>query len=76
VAYHKGDHPRVRLTENELDFQMLPIFDSLRVEDDEFRNLFREQLRQATNWDEHCSAAKAKELQKNCYEFVTSRTDC
>lgn len=49
TQYHKGDHPRVRLTENELDSQMLAIFDSLRVEDEDFRNLFREQLRQATN---------------------------
>ena len=47
--YHKGDHPRIRLTENALDQQMLAIFNSLRVEDDEFRDLFREQLRQATN---------------------------
>ena len=43
---------------------MLEIFDSLRVQDDEFRNLFREQLREATNWDERCSAARAKELQE------------
>lgn len=64
TKYHKGDHPRIRLTENELDQQMLSIFDSLRVEDDEFRDLFREQLRQATNWDERSSAAKAKELQE------------
>ena len=51
TQYHKGDHPRIRLTENELDAQMLAIFDTLRVEDDEFRDLFREQLRQATNWE-------------------------
>jgi DNA invertase Pin-like site-specific DNA recombinase len=63
TQYHKGDHPRVRLTENELDSQMLSIFDSLRVEDDEFRNLFREQLREATNWDQRSSAQKAKQLQ-------------
>lgn len=50
TQYHKGDHPRIRLTENELDSQMLAIFDTLRVEDAEFRDLFREQLRQATNW--------------------------
>ncbi|MCD0459530.1 recombinase family protein [Roseiconus lacunae] len=49
TQYHKGDHPRIRLTENQLDQQMLSVFDSLRVEDDEFRDLFREQLRQATN---------------------------
>ncbi|MEZ6134082.1 MAG: recombinase family protein [Pirellulaceae bacterium] len=64
TQYHKGDHPRIRLTENELDQQMLSIFDSLRIEDDEFRDLFREQLRQATNWDERSSAEKAKQLQE------------
>ncbi|MEZ5948752.1 MAG: hypothetical protein R3C12_05930 [Planctomycetaceae bacterium] len=30
---------------------MLAIFDTLRVEDDEFRIRFREELRQATNWE-------------------------
>lgn len=63
TQYHKGDHPRIRLTENELDQQMLSIFDSLRVEGDEFRDTFREQLRQATNWDERTSATRAKQLQ-------------
>src|SRR5690606_12812945 len=58
TQYHKGDHPRIRLTENELDAQMLAIFDTLRVEDDEFRIRFREELRQATNWDERSSASK------------------
>ncbi|XZE53553.1 hypothetical protein SH139x_005307 [Planctomycetaceae bacterium SH139] len=43
---------------------MLAIFDSLRVEDDEFRDTFREQLRQATNWDERSSATRAKQLQE------------
>lgn len=45
------DHPRIRLTEAELDVQMLALFDKLRVEDDEFRHTFREELRKATNWD-------------------------
>ena len=64
TQYHKGDHPRIRLTENELDSQMLAIFDTLRVEDAEFRDLFREQLRQATNWDQRTSAERAKALQQ------------
>ncbi len=51
TQYHKGDHPRIRLTENELDSQMLAIFDTLRIEDAEFRDIFREQLRKATNWE-------------------------
>lgn len=56
TQYDKGDHPRIRLTENELDAQMLAIFDNLRVEDDEFRIRFWEELRQATNWDQRSSA--------------------
>ncbi len=45
TQYHKGDHPRVRLTEADLDSQMLEIFDKLRVDDDEFRETIREELR-------------------------------
>lgn len=56
-------HPRIRLTEAELDVQMLALFDKLRVEDDEFRQLFREELRKVTNWDERSSAMTAKGLQ-------------
>ncbi|MEZ6131208.1 MAG: recombinase family protein [Planctomycetaceae bacterium] len=64
TQYHKGDHPRIRLTENELDAQMLAIFDTLRVEDAEFRYLFREQLRQATNWDQDSAISKVAQLQE------------
>ncbi|MCO6454889.1 MAG: recombinase family protein [Pirellulaceae bacterium] len=64
TQYHKGDHPRIRLTENELDAQMLAIFDTLRVEDAEFRDLFREQLRQATNWDQDSAISKVAQLQE------------
>ncbi len=63
TQYHKGDHPRVRLTEKELDAQMLAIFDTLRIEDEDFRDLFREQLRQATNWDQESSIERAEELE-------------
>ena len=64
TKYHKGDHPRIRLTEKTLDGQMLAFFDSLRVEDDEFRDLFREQLRQATNWDQESAIANVAQLQE------------
>ncbi|MDZ4687708.1 MAG: recombinase family protein [Planctomycetaceae bacterium] len=63
VKYHRGDHPRTRLTEGELDAQMLALFDTLRVKDDEFRQTFREELRKATNWDQRSSAEHAKALQ-------------
>ncbi|MEO2027223.1 MAG: recombinase family protein [Fuerstiella sp.] len=63
TQYHKGDHPRIRLTERELDSQMLAMFETLRVEDAEFRDTFREELRKCTNWDQRSSASRAKELQ-------------
>jgi site-specific DNA recombinase len=63
TQYHKGVHPRIRLTERELDSQMLAIFDTLRVDDADFRDTFREELRKCTNWDERTSATRAKELQ-------------
>lgn len=43
---------------------MLALFDKLRVEDDDFRQTFREQLRTATNWDQRSSANRAKQLQE------------
>ncbi len=64
-----GEDPRIRLTERQLDSQMLAIFDSLRVEDDEFRDTFREQLRQATNW-EFAQASKADGVLKNRHAEV------
>ena len=64
TKYHKGDHPRTRLTEGELDAQMFALFDKLRVEDAEFRDTFREQLRQATNWDQDHTIARAKKLEQ------------
>ena len=48
-GYHKGDHPRIRMAESELDEQMLALFDSMCVESDEFREEFREGLRSLTN---------------------------
>ena len=64
TQYHKGNHPRIRLTEKQLDSQMLAIFDTLRVEDEEFHDLFREQLRQATNWDQDGAISKVAQLQE------------
>ena len=70
TKYHKGDHPRTRLTEGDLDAQMLALFDKLRVEDAEFRDTFREQLRKVTNWDQDHTIARAKELEQ---ELATVR---
>jgi len=63
AQYHRGSHPRIRMTEAEFDEQMLALFDSLRVESDEFRDEFREGLRKSTNWDQQSARAKAEGLQ-------------
>lgn len=63
ARYHIGGHPRIRMTEAEFDEQILALFDSLRVESDEFREEFRNGLRQMTNWDQDASIQRAKSLQ-------------
>ena len=68
TQYHKGDHPRVRLTEKELDNQLLEAFKTMRIDDDEFRDKFREAFRQTTNSDQRASAQRAKELQQELIE--------
>lgn len=70
TQYHKGDHPRTRLTEGEMDAQILGLFDQLRVENAEFRQAFREELRKATNWDLGRSAVEDGELKRRHSEVV------
>ena len=41
AQYHKPGHPRIRLTEAELDEQVLVLFDRMRVGDDDFRHPVR-----------------------------------
>jgi site-specific DNA recombinase len=62
AQYHRGNHPRIRMTEGEFDEQMLRLFDSLRVESDEFRDEFREGLRKSTNWDQESEIDRARKL--------------
>lgn len=64
ARYHVEGHPRIRMTEGEFDEQILALFDKLRVESDEFREEFREGLRQMTNWDQNAAMEQAKRLQE------------
>lgn len=52
-----------RVTEKQLDSQMLAVYETLRVEDADFRDTFREELRKCTNWDQESSIARVEELQ-------------
>ena len=64
AQYHRGDHPRIRMTEAEFDEQILGLFDKLRVESDEFREEFRNGLRTMTNWDQQVQIERAREMQQ------------
>lgn len=70
TRYNDGDHPRIRMTEAEIDEQLLALFDQMRVEDEDFRNTFREELRKATNGDLGAETKTDAELKKRHSEVM------
>ena len=48
AGYTAKNHPRVRLSESELDRQMLLLFDRLRIQEEELRDWFAKVLRERT----------------------------
>lgn len=58
------------MTEAEIDEQLLTLFDQMRVEDEEFRNTFREELRKATNWELGAETKTDAELKKRHSEIM------
>lgn len=63
TMYNVGDHPRVRVTEADLDRQMLKIFRSIR-QDDEIRDWFSEALREWSKQERGESRVKTDQLQR------------
>lgn len=59
--YTRPGHPRTRLTEAQVESQVFALFDSLRVEDDEFRQTIREELRKDSNGGQDASIARAEQ---------------
>ena len=62
--YNVAGHPRTRVTEAELDRQVLAIFDRMRIEDESVREWFREVLRSQTADAQQESLAQRAELQR------------
>jgi hypothetical protein len=62
--YNRPGHPRIRLKEAQVESQVFALFDSLRVEDDEFRQTFGTELRKASNGDQDAAVAQAEERQQ------------
>ena len=64
TKYNKPGHPRTRVTEAELDRQVLAIFDKMRIENDGVRDWFRAVLASKTRDAQTDSRAQRTELQR------------
>ena len=64
ARYTTPEHPRVRVREEELDRQMLGLFDRMRIEDDSVRDWFRAVLASQTKDSQSESLAQRAELQR------------
>jgi site-specific DNA recombinase len=62
--YTAAGHPRIRITEAELDRQVLAVFDRMRVGDDGVREWFRAVLASQTRDAQKDSVAQRSELQR------------
>jgi DNA invertase Pin-like site-specific DNA recombinase len=71
--YNREGHPRVRVTEADLDRQVLAIFDRIRIEDEGVRDWFRAVLASKTKDDQRESLAKRSELQRQAALLVAQQ---
>jgi len=63
ARYNAPDHPRIRLTETDIDRQILAMFDRMRIEDEEVRDWFVKVLRARTKDDQERSRQQRIELE-------------
>jgi site-specific DNA recombinase len=68
--YTRPGHPRVRVTEAELDRQILAVFDRMRIGDDAVRDWFRAVLASQTRDAQAESLAQRAELQRQATLLV------
>ena len=71
--YNIAGHPRTRVTEADLDRQVLAIFDKMRIEDQSVRDWFREVLRCQTKDAQAESLAQRAELQRQESLLITQQ---
>lgn len=64
TKYNMPGHPRIRITEAELDRQVLAIFDKMRIEDENVRDWFRAVLASKTKDAQADTRAQRAELQR------------
>ena len=73
TKYNKPGHPRTRVTEADLDRQMLAIFDRMRIEDELVRDWFRAVLASQTRDSQADSLAQRAELQRQSSLLVAQQ---
>ena len=64
ARYTKNDHPRVRVREEQLEKQVLALFDKLRVENENVRDWFSRALRARTRDQQEGTKQKVAELHR------------
>jgi hypothetical protein len=62
--YNQPGHPRVRVTEQQIDQQVLALFDKIRIQDDAVRDWFRAVLKSKTHDSQKDSRAQSAELER------------
>lgn len=72
--YNRGDHPRTRVTEGEIDRQVLSIFGRMRIENDEVREWFRAVLASQTRDTQVEARAQRLELTRQ-ESLIVARQD-
>jgi site-specific DNA recombinase len=60
--YNSPGHPRRRVSEHDLDRQLLAIFDRMRIGDDDVRRFFEDELRKRTKEEQQESRGRRAEL--------------
>ena len=73
ARYNSPDHPRIRLTEADLDRQLLALFDRMRIEDEEVRDWFVKVLRARTRDDQERSRQQRMELEGQLSKVIAQQ---
>jgi site-specific DNA recombinase len=73
ARYNTPGHPRVRLTESQLDDQMLALFDSLKIKDESLRNWFGKVLRAKREDSQRDMTQRRQELARQLSHGNTAR---
>ncbi|HEY3319585.1 MAG TPA: recombinase family protein [Planctomycetota bacterium] len=62
--YNKAGHPRIRVTEQEIDQQVLGLFDQIHIEDEEVRGWIVDFLKTKAGADQQANREKLAQLQR------------